>query len=104
MAAMSLSYHSAVLPWSPSAQDEARFRRILSTVLLLALLFSLVLPWLPRPAADQHAEELPQRYAKMLLERPVPPPPVVKPEPVVETNKPKTETPKTAVVKPEAAR
>ena len=100
MATMSLSYHAAVLPWSPSAADEERFRRILRAVLLFALLFGLVLPWLPRPAADQHAEELPQRYAKMLLERPVPPPPLVKPEPVVETRT-KADTPKTAVVKPE---
>jgi TonB family protein len=101
MAAMSISYHSAVLPWSPSAEDEARFRRILRTVLLLALLFGLVMPWLPRPAPDQHAEELPQSYAKLLLERPLPPPVPVKPEPVVETNKLKSDKPKTEVVKPE---
>lgn len=99
MATMSLSYHSAVLPWSPSEEDERRFRRILTTVLLLALLFGLVMPWLPRPAADVHTEELPQRYAKMLLEtKPLPPPPLVKREPVVESKK--ADTPKTEVVKP----
>ena len=99
MATMSLSYHSAVLPWSPSAEDERRFRRIRATVLILALLFGLIMPWLPRPAADLHTEELPQRYAKMLLEtKPIPPPPLVKREPVVESKK--ADTPKTEVVKP----
>jgi TonB family protein len=93
MATMSLSYHNAVLPWSPSTEDEARFRRILWTVLVLCLLFGLVMPWLPRPVADQHAEELPQRYAKMLLDRPPPPPPLVKREPVADA-RPKVETPK----------
>jgi len=79
--AMSTSYHSAVLPWTASAEDERRFRRILAIVLLLALAFGLVMPWLPRPAPNaEQAEELPQRYAKMLLERqPIElPPPVVK--------------------------
>ena len=99
MATMSLSYHSAILPWSPSAEDEQRFRRILTIVLVLALLFGLVMPWLPRPAADVHSEELPQRYAKMLLEnRPVPPPVEVKREPIVETKK--VETPRNPEVKP----
>jgi TonB family protein len=99
MSTLSLSYHSAVLPWSPSAEDERRYRRILTTVLVLALLFGLVMPWLPRPAADVHTEELPQRYAKMLLEaRPVPPPPVVKREPVVENKK--AETPRNDEPKP----
>ena len=99
MATMSLSYHSAILPWSPSAEDEQRFRRILTIVLVLALLFGLVMPWLPRPAADVHSEELPKRYAKMLLEnRPVPPPVEVKREPIVETKK--VETPRNPEVKP----
>ena len=99
MATMSLSYHSAILPWSPSAEDEQRFRRILTIVLVLALLFGLVMPWLPRPAADVHSEELPKRYAKMLLEnRPVPPPVEVKREPIVESKK--AETPRNPEVKP----
>ena len=86
---VSLSYHCAVLPWTVSAEDERRFRRILTTVLLLCLIFGLVMPWLPRPVADQeHPEELPQRYAKMLLERkPLPPPEVTKRE---TTPEPKT--------------
>jgi TonB family protein len=86
MAAATLSYHTAVLPWSVSAEDERRFRRILSIVLLLCLIFGLVMPWLPRPPADREAEQaLPQRYAKLLLEN-KPLPPVVLPKPEVLPN------------------
>ena len=98
MAATMVSYHSAVPPWTGSPEDEERFRRILRNVLLLCLLLGLLIPWLPRPTIDrEHPEEIPQRFAKLLLERaPVPPPPV-KPEPVVDAQaKPKPE-----VAKPE---
>ncbi len=101
MAAATYSYHSAILPWTVSAEDERRFRRILTTVLLLTLLFGLVMPWLPRPAIDrEHPEELPQRYAKMLLERkPLVPPPVVKAEPVAEPKAAPKPDAKTPVIK-----
>ena len=88
MAATTVSYHSAVLPWTGSAQDEARFRRILRNVLILCLLLGLLMPWLPRPTVDrEHPEEFPQRFAKLMLERaPLPPPPpAVKPEPLPDT-------------------
>jgi hypothetical protein len=108
MAATTLSYHFAVLPWTASAEDERRFRRILLVVVLLALIFGLIMPWLPRPPADREAEEvLPPRYAKMLLEHQALPPPVI-PKPEVAPNpaepraneKPKEETVKKPV--PEA--
>jgi protein TonB len=99
------SYHFAVLPWTVSAEDERRFRRILLIVLLLSLIFGLVLPWLPHPQESREPEELPQRYAKMLLEHPPAPLPLPKPEtpPVpseAKADKPKTEEQKKPV--PEA--
>jgi outer membrane biosynthesis protein TonB len=105
MASTTLSYHFAVLPWTASAEDERRFRRILSIVLLLSLLFGLVLPLLPRPPADREAEAvLPQRFAKMLLEHPLPPPVIPKPEalpnPTESEVKAKAEKPKVEVKKP----
>jgi len=100
MAATLTSYHCAVPPWSASPEDERRFRRILRAVLLVCLIAGVILPLLPRPQADRdHPEELPQRYAKMLLERqPLPPLPLIKPEPVAEP-KPLSEKPD-AVKKP----
>jgi outer membrane biosynthesis protein TonB len=95
MAAATLSYHYAVLPWTVSAEEERRFRRILAAVLLLSLLFGLVMPWLPRPAEDRAAEAvLPPRYAKMLLEHEALPPPVPKPEAVPNPAEAKAEKPK----------
>lgn len=99
MSTASTAYRLPVLAWSESPEDRERFRRILALTLLLCLLFGAVTPWLPRPAAEpEAAEPLPPRYAKLLLEH-APPPPVRKPEPVLEAKKPAAEKP--AVVKPE---
>jgi TonB family protein len=101
MAAAVGSAHAIVLPWSVSAHDERRFRRILSIVLLLCLLWGVIVQLLPRPQADvERTEQLPERYAKMLLER-LPPPPAPKPEPLPEAAQPKTNKPETVKPKPE---
>ena len=90
-----LAYHrAAMLPWTVSAEDEERFRRILRRVLLVCLLFSLIMPWLPVPKVDRaREEELPPRLAKLLLERQPVPPPVVAP--------PRKTEPEAAAAKPE---
>jgi len=78
------------LPWTIDPVVEQRFRRILKRTALVALLLSLVMPWLPIPERDAALPpEVPERYARLLVERtPPPPPPVVaaepEPEPVVE--------------------
>jgi TonB family protein len=88
-------YHSPVLPWSMSEEDEQRFRRILKRSFIVFLLFALVLPWLPVPKIERaKVEEVPPRLAKLLLERQ--PPPVKAPEPEA----PKAEAPKKAEPKP----
>jgi periplasmic protein TonB len=81
---------SLELPWSRDPAVEQRFRRILGRSALAALLLGLILPWLPIPERDSALPpEVPERYARLLIERaPPPPPPVVavepEPEPVVE--------------------
>jgi len=101
--------HSLILPWNLSAEDERRFRRILSITLAITLVLSIVTPLLPvmkKPATQ--AVELPPRLAKLIFEKrvepekPAPkqpepkpvekpkPEPVAKKEPVPEK---KTETP-----------
>jgi TonB family protein len=92
-------YHSPVLPWTMSEEEEQRFRRWLKRALLVCLILSLIIAFLPVPQIDRaREEEVPPRLAKLLLERqPPPPPPVVKkPEPEA----PKAETPKKAEPKP----
>jgi TonB family protein len=89
-------YHSPVLPWSMSEEDEERFRRILKRCFIIFLLFALAMPWLPVPQIERaKIEEVPPRLAKLLLER-QPPPPVKAPEPEA----PKAEAPKKTEPKP----
>lgn len=69
------------LPWSTGTDQERKFRRMLggSTIalILLALIFSL----LPVPERDpSEVVEIPQRFARLVIEEPAPPPP---PPPVV---------------------
>jgi protein TonB len=104
MAATLHLYRAAMPAWTVTAEDEQRFRRILRTVLILCLLFSLIMPWLPVPKEDRsHPDELPPRLAKLLLEREPPPPlpPMPKSElkPVETKGEKKPEPPK---AKPDA--
>ena len=75
--------HSLSLPWSISAEDERRFRKILTTILALTIALGIALPMLPaiKKSANQQAE-LPPRIAKLIFEKhtkPKPPPkPIVK--------------------------
>ena len=79
-------YRTFDLPWSVSTEVEQRFRKILLNTLALFLVLSLVIPWLPTPDRDIDAlDEIPERFAKLILERPAPPPPPppqqIEPEP-----------------------
>ncbi|MBI3367589.1 MAG: TonB family protein [Burkholderiales bacterium] len=75
-----ISFRRSALAWAPAFEDEARFKRISSTVVLLCLAFGGVLPWLPHPVAERHRVELPPPLAKLLLEH-EPPRAVLKPAP-----------------------
>ncbi len=102
-------HYAAMLPWSVSEEEEQRFRRILKRMLVLVLLLSVVMPWLPVPKEDRtKVEELPPRLAKLLLERepaPLPATQIKKPEPeVTAAPKPEAAKPEPAVTKPEPAK
>jgi TonB family protein len=104
---MATYYHSPLLPWAASEEEEQRFRRILKRSLIVFVVFALIMPWLPTPKIDRAiVEQVPPRLAKLLIEREMtPPPPVarkIEPEPEVPSTKPlpKTETAKKPV--PEA--
>jgi TonB family protein len=106
MAASFAYYRPGILPWTVSEEEEESFRRILKRVLLVCILFSLIMPWLPVPKVDRtKEEELPPRLAKLLLEREATPPPAVvrKPEPEVAATKPQPEVTKPEPKKPPVA-
>lgn len=85
-------YRQYELPWTLSAEQERSFRKTLVAVLGVLLALGIVWPWLPAPGPDPlEAEEVPPRFAKLLLERTPPPPPPPKvveqepePEPIEE--------------------
>ena len=87
--------HSDTLPWSKIDSEERRFRWITSTVLILTLVFSIIIPQLKIPEIDRTKKrELPPRLAQVILERkqikaPPPPPKVEIPEKKKEEPKPK---------------
>lgn len=82
--------HSLSLPWSISAEDERRFRKILTVVMALTIALAIAIPMLP--TLDKSAEEkaqLPPRVAKLIFEKHTEPKPPPKPKPVEKKPEPK---------------
>ncbi len=92
-----LPYRLYELPWAAGWEQDQRFLRIQKRSLGVVLILSLVLSVLPLPELDPaEFQEIPARFAKLVLERQVPPPVVVQedrelapetepePEPLVE--------------------
>ncbi|MDQ6627772.1 MAG: hypothetical protein M3Z29_04875, partial [Pseudomonadota bacterium] len=82
-----VTFHSRVLPWSVSRDDDARFNTVAWRVLGLWALFFLAIPFMPVHQPDRTQPiALSAPMAKLLLDNkpPPPPPPAVKkkPEPV----------------------
>ena len=98
MTALSASlYREYELPWSADRAQERKFRRLLAAIMLVALVLSLLWPFLPVREPDvNEAIEIPERIANILLREEIEPPPVPEmtvpdepepseaPEPVVE--------------------
>jgi len=95
VSAATISFRASVLPWAVSPEDEARFKRILRTVLALCALLCVILLLMPKPQVDRAAPpEVPQRLAKLVLEQREPPAPKAPPAPVTAaTPQPKADTP-----------
>jgi protein TonB len=85
-AAVPVLYRIYDLPWTTGELEQERLRKILRASFGALLLLSLVVSFLPLPqqSADE-VQEIPQRLARLVVERqapPPPPPPVVREEPV----------------------
>jgi len=75
-----------VMPWTREGEDDKRFRRSVATALLVAIVFSVVLPYIPLPVRlDADGAVVPERVVRLLMEeRPAPPtPPKEEPKPKV---------------------
>ena len=86
------------LPWSPGAESEDRFRRILRTCFIVYLVFGVLIPLLPVHERDPaRAPAIPERVVQLIVEQPKPVPPPPKVEPVAEP-KPQPKPEKAEVV------
>lgn len=77
---MDTTYRTYQLPWELARDQDVRFRKLLRHTLLAIIAFSIVMPLLPVPEpGPAEVEEIPPRFARLLLEKtpPPPPPPVV---------------------------
>lgn len=75
MSAVAIPYRVFDLPWTPSAEEERRFRRVLGAALGLFLAFGIVIPLLPTKAPTPAlAPAVPQRIVEFILDQPKPKP------------------------------
>ncbi|MBT8421754.1 MAG: TonB family protein [Gammaproteobacteria bacterium] len=88
---MLATYRTYQLPWEMAQEQDDRFAQIVKQCLIAVVVFGLLLPFMPVPEPDPAAvEEVPQRFAKLLLDKPKPPPPPeVKPQPKPQETVPK---------------
>jgi outer membrane biosynthesis protein TonB len=79
-----LRSHPSMMAWTRGDEDDKRFRKTLSTALLLCLLFALIVPFinLPLRALQEEAEPLARHdVIVMLPKEALPPPPPLPPKP-----------------------
>jgi hypothetical protein len=95
------------MPWSRLGEDDQRFRKNLSTTLLIALFLGVVVPLIPMPEPEpEEVLELPERVVRFIdlsQRRAAPPAPVIEqpkpeepekvPEPQQMANEPRPEAP-----------
>ena len=79
-----LRSHPSMMAWTRGLEDDQRFRKTLSTALLVCLLFALIVPFIKLPLRALQEEAEP--YAKhdvivMLPKEALPPPPPLPPKP-----------------------
>jgi TonB family protein len=82
---------NAIMPWQQSPAEERRYARIRNVTILVFLLLSLIMPFVPLPEKPTIIE-IPERMAKLIQEQKPPPPPppkVAEKLPEKDTDKPK---------------
>ena len=98
---LAMYYRQYDLPWSPKAEVEQRFRRVVRNALIVFAVVGLIIPFLPMPQNKAAAPALPERVVNLLLEQRKPPPP---PKPLEKKEEPKPKEPVKEIPKPEPDR
>jgi len=87
MSTLAPYYRLYDLPWSPTEEVEARFRKVVRNAFIVFAIFAILIPLLPVPEKPlTRAPDIPDRIVKLVIEKKVPPPPP--PPPKVEEKKP----------------
>ena len=85
------------LPWALDEESERKFKKLVRTLVIIATLLALLMVLLPkRETVRLKPEELRERVAQLIVEKPKPPPPPPPPE----EKKPEPEKPKPTEQKP----
>lgn len=99
-------YRPMIMPWTQQGEDEKRFRKILLIALFVALLLGYLIPLWDLPIPERKEVEIPERLAKLIVEKePPPPPPEPKKQPEkLEEKKPRKDVPKPKTEEAKVAR
>ena len=69
-------YRLYELPWSPTEEIEARFRKVMWIAFAVFVVCAIAIPLLPVPDKSlMDAPEIPDRIVKLVIEKKLPPPP-----------------------------
>jgi TonB family protein len=80
------------LPWSLEEESERKFKKLLRILLIIATLLAILIVLLPKRQTERmKPEDVRERVAQLIVEKPKPPPPPPPPEP---EKKPDVEKPK----------
>jgi protein TonB len=89
MSTLAPYYRLYDLPWSPTEEVEARFRRVVRNAFIAFAVFAVLITFIPVPEKTfVKAPAIPDRIVKLVVKAPPPPPP---PPPKVEEKKPEPE-------------
>jgi TonB family protein len=89
MSTLAPYYRLYDLPWSPTEEVEARFRRVVRNAFIAFAVMAVLITFIPVPERTMvKAPAIPDRIVKLVVKAPPPPPP---PPPKVEEKKPEPE-------------
>jgi periplasmic protein TonB len=88
MATLAPYYRLYDLPWSPTEEVEARFRRVVRNAFIAFAIMAVLIPLIPVPEKSTvKAPPIPDRIVKLVIQQKAPPPP----PPKIEEKKPEPE-------------